>query len=176
MDALLDSANESAKLVRTVFLFFMLISLYISILVGSTTHKQLFLASAVPLPFMQVSLPVVGIYIVAPWIYFFLHFNLLQLLFVHSEKLHSLKKVACDDWEKKKTLLYPIFFFQLADQYAPKQFNPIHLHHFCLHHHGCSPPCAVVVDSGSILALSQRNHCKRRTNPRVPIVFSICDP
>ncbi|MBF0347198.1 MAG: pentapeptide repeat-containing protein [Magnetococcales bacterium] len=109
--AMLDAVNKSSELVRGVFLFFMLISLYIAILVGSTTHKQLFLASDIPLPFMQISLPIVDIYCVTPWIYCFLHFNLLQLLLLHSEKLNALRTQSGSVvWEKNKNLLYPIFF------------------------------------------------------------------
>ncbi len=90
--ALMPSVDKSAEIVRGVFLTFMLVSVYLAILVGSTTHKQLLLESGVPLPLLQTNLPIVWVYATVPWIYFVLHWNLLQLLHVHACKLHKIKE------------------------------------------------------------------------------------
>lgn len=104
---LLDLANESAKTVRGVFLTFMLVSLYLAILVGSTTHKQLLLESSIPLPLMQVHLPIVWIYVLSPWIYVVFHWNLLQLLQVQSCKLQAIK---LPDGKERLLRLFPLPF------------------------------------------------------------------
>ncbi|MBF0414713.1 MAG: hypothetical protein HQL79_02980 [Magnetococcales bacterium] len=90
--ALVSLVDKSAEMVRGVFLTFMLVSVYLAILIGSTTHKQLLLESGVPLPLLQTNLPIVWVYATVPWIYFVLHWNLLQLLHVHACKLHKIKE------------------------------------------------------------------------------------
>ncbi|MBF0419893.1 MAG: hypothetical protein HQL78_06970 [Magnetococcales bacterium] len=89
--ALVSLVDKSAEMVRGVFLTFMLVSVYLAILVGSTTHKQLLLESWIPLPLLQVSLPIVRVYATVPWIYLFFHWYLLQFLYVHSRRLHKIE-------------------------------------------------------------------------------------
>lgn len=53
---------------------------YLTIATGSVTHRDLFFASPVKLPFLNVELPLVGFFIVAPILFLVVHaFVLLQL-------------------------------------------------------------------------------------------------
>ena len=61
--ALLNSANDSAKLVRSVHLTFMLVTAYIAIVIGSTTDVQLLKVSPVTLPLLNVKLPILEFYL-----------------------------------------------------------------------------------------------------------------
>ena len=83
-EALLESANEASRRCRTVYLTFLLVAVYFALIVGSTTDEQLLRGTAITLPILNVNLPIVGVYIVAPPLFLILHFNLLLNLFLLS--------------------------------------------------------------------------------------------
>ena len=72
-----DSANDAAKNLRVVYTGFLLVSVYVAILIGSTTDEELLRGSDVKLPLLNIGIPIVGVYIVVPALYIILHFNLL---------------------------------------------------------------------------------------------------
>ncbi|MBF0293659.1 MAG: pentapeptide repeat-containing protein [Magnetococcales bacterium] len=86
----LDSVNEAIKLNREVHLLFVLVGIYLAILIGSTTHKQLLLESPVTLPLLNVALPIVQMYIWVPWAWLLLHINLLLLMYMLASQLDQL--------------------------------------------------------------------------------------
>ena len=71
-DKLLDSVNETAKIARTSLLFFLVVALYLLIIVGTTTDLMLLRGEIVALPLMEVGVPVVVFYTVAPLIFLLL--------------------------------------------------------------------------------------------------------
>ena len=87
-ESLLSSANDTAKLVRSVHLTFMLVMAYIAIIIGSTTDVQLLKVSPVTLPLLNVKLPILEFYILIPWLLLLLHFNLLLQSYLLARKLH----------------------------------------------------------------------------------------
>ncbi len=87
---LLESANEASRRCRTAYLTFLLVSVYFALIVGSTTDEQLLRGTAIALPILNVNLPIVGVYFVAPGLFLILHFNLLLNLFMLSRKLFDL--------------------------------------------------------------------------------------
>ena len=94
----LEAANDASGKVRTQHLAFVLFMVYFSLIIAETTDKQLLLISPVNLPLINVELPLRNFFMVAPWIFVFLHFHLLiqfyllsQKLFKFEEKLSKLK-------------------------------------------------------------------------------------
>ncbi len=83
----LQAANEAGSTVRNLYITFLLLGVYIGIIIASTTDRQLLLISPVTLPLLNVQLPILGFYIVAPWLFLLLHFDLLLQLYLLSDKL-----------------------------------------------------------------------------------------
>jgi hypothetical protein len=117
LDRLRDSANEASQLARKVYLSFLLFSVYIAILVGSTTDEQLLRGTAAKVPVLNVELPIVGTYLVVPLMFLFFHLNLLILLYLLSQKLYAfeghIEKLPPDQQAVEQRLLYPFPFSQM---------------------------------------------------------------
>ncbi|WP_430396763.1 pentapeptide repeat-containing protein [Ferrovibrio sp.] len=77
LPALRSALDSNASLVRTIYLAFLAFCLYVAALAGSTTHEQLLRGKAPKIPFVDIELPVTGIYFVAPLLLLLFHFNLL---------------------------------------------------------------------------------------------------
>jgi uncharacterized protein YjbI with pentapeptide repeats len=84
----LDAANEAARVVRNVYITFLLLGTYIGVIIASTTDEQLLRGSTVILPLLDVKLSIKGFYAVVPWGLVFFHFNLLLQLSLLARKLH----------------------------------------------------------------------------------------
>ncbi len=87
-----DSANEAAKLCRTVYVTVLLAATYLAIAIGSTTDLMLIKDAGITLPLLNVDLPVRGFYLVAPAFLLLLHLNMLVQLQILSEKLWALDR------------------------------------------------------------------------------------
>lgn len=74
-ERLLNNANDAARHVIRVYLVFLLIGAYITIIIGSTTDEQLLRVSHVSLPLLDVGIPILAFYILTPWIVLLLHFS-----------------------------------------------------------------------------------------------------
>src|SRR5437588_8728138 len=75
--ALNDTAGKASVLWTTFITF----QLYLAIAFGSVTHRDLFLKTPIKLPLLNVDLPLVGFFVVAPAILIIFHFYIfLQLL------------------------------------------------------------------------------------------------
>lgn len=77
---LADAANEAAKREAAQWFYFVTIMLTLAAIVGSTTHRVLFLEDPVKVPILSVELPLRGFYLAAPTIFVVLHFYLLAQL------------------------------------------------------------------------------------------------
>src|SRR6266566_8988739 len=74
----LNDAAGKASVLWTTFVTF---ELYLAIAFGSVTHRDLFLETPIKLPLLNVDLPLVGFFVVAPTVLVIFHFYvLLQLL------------------------------------------------------------------------------------------------
>ncbi len=76
-EALAAALNHSAERVQTLWFSFLAFMLYLAIAAGTTTHRMLFLESPLNLPVLNISLPLLGFYILAPVIFVVFHFYLL---------------------------------------------------------------------------------------------------
>ena len=78
LQAALNDAAGKASVLWTTFVIF---QLYLAIAFGSVTHRDLFLENPIKLPLMNVDLPLVGFFVVAPTLLVVFHFYVfLQLL------------------------------------------------------------------------------------------------
>jgi uncharacterized protein YjbI with pentapeptide repeats len=114
-ERLRGGADEAARLVQNVYLSFLLFSTYIAIIIASTTDMQLLKVSPVTLPLLNVQLPIVGFYVVVPWLLLLFYFNLLLLLTFLAQKLHRLNAMLAafpDDTvrEEQRVRLFPFPF------------------------------------------------------------------
>ncbi|WP_114374050.1 pentapeptide repeat-containing protein [Elioraea thermophila] len=84
---LLAAANETARREATQWFFFVTVMLYLTVAVGSVTHRKLFFDEPIPLPVISVAVPLTGFFVVAPAILVVLHFYVLAQARVLREKL-----------------------------------------------------------------------------------------
>jgi len=89
LKTLADAANEATKREAAQWFYFVTIMITLAAIVGSTTHRVLFLEEAVKVPLLQIELPLEGFYMVAPAILLTLHFYLLAQLRIMAEKLRA---------------------------------------------------------------------------------------
>ncbi len=73
----LEAANDSARSVSAFLTTFLSVDVYIGVIIASTTDEMLLKNTPVTLPLLNIPIPVVGFYAVAPWLIIALHFYLL---------------------------------------------------------------------------------------------------
>lgn len=79
--ALERSLNDSATRVSTIWVSFLIFSLYLLTAATTITHRQLFLAEPVKLPVLNIDLPLWGFFFLAPILFVILHaYVLMQVL------------------------------------------------------------------------------------------------
>ena len=66
--------NEAAGKASVLWTTFITFQLYLAIAFGSVTHRDLFLENSIKLPLLNVDLPLVGFFVVAPAVLVILHF------------------------------------------------------------------------------------------------------
>jgi uncharacterized protein YjbI with pentapeptide repeats len=81
VEALEKSLNDSATRVSTIWVSFLIFSLYLLTAAATVTHRQLFLAEPVKLPVLNIDLPLWGFFFLAPILFVILHvYVLLQVI------------------------------------------------------------------------------------------------
>jgi hypothetical protein len=80
--AQLESAvNDSATRVSTIWISYLIVGLYLLIATGTTGHRQLFLGEPLKLPVLNIDLPLLWFYVLAPILFVLFHlYVLLQVL------------------------------------------------------------------------------------------------
>jgi uncharacterized protein YjbI with pentapeptide repeats len=79
----LSDASAKAAVLWTTFITF---ELYLAIAFGSVTHRSLFLEDPIKLPLLNVDLPLVGFFVVAPTVLVIFHFYVLLHLLALTKK------------------------------------------------------------------------------------------
>lgn len=69
--------DDAAAMARNLWLAFLTFGTYLVIAVGSVTHRDLFLEQPIKLPLLNVELPLVGFFVVAPILFIIFHAYLL---------------------------------------------------------------------------------------------------
>jgi uncharacterized protein YjbI with pentapeptide repeats len=77
VEALAAALNHSAERVQNLWFSFLIFMVYLAIATGTTTHRMLFLESPLNLPVLNISLPLLGFYILTPIIFVVFHFYIL---------------------------------------------------------------------------------------------------
>jgi uncharacterized protein YjbI with pentapeptide repeats len=80
LDALASALNRSAERLQTLWFTFLAVTLYLAISAFTTTHRMLFLEEGQKLPILEVKLPLLPFYIIAPAFYVVLHAYMLIML------------------------------------------------------------------------------------------------
>lgn len=81
VEALEKSLNDSATRVSTIWISFLIFSLYLLIAATTVTHRQLLLAEPVKLPVLNIDLPLWGFFFLAPILFVIFHaYVLIQLI------------------------------------------------------------------------------------------------
>jgi uncharacterized protein YjbI with pentapeptide repeats len=81
VEALEKSLNDSATRVSTIWVSFLIFSLYLLTAATTVTHRQLFLAEPVRLPVLNIDLPLWGFFWLAPILFVIFHaYVLIQLI------------------------------------------------------------------------------------------------
>lgn len=89
---LLDAANSASEKVATLHIAFIALCAYILVIVFGTTDLDLLIGKVVKLPLVDVEIPIVAFYAVAPGLVVLVHFNLLLALQLLSRKLYAFDK------------------------------------------------------------------------------------
>jgi uncharacterized protein YjbI with pentapeptide repeats len=81
VEALEKSLNDSATRVSTIWVSFLLFGLYLVTAAGTVTHRQLFLKDPIKLPVLNIDLPFLGFWLLAPTLFVIFHaYVLIQVL------------------------------------------------------------------------------------------------
>ena len=80
LDALLDSLNGSAERFQTLWFSFLGLTLYLAIAALTTTHRNLLLGEQQTLPILNIKVPLLPFYVIAPLLYLVFHFYVLMML------------------------------------------------------------------------------------------------
>ena len=113
-----DSVNEAARVARSNMIFMLVVSIYLAILIALTDDMTLLREGSISLPLMQVELPIVTFYMMAPWLFLLLHFHQLIRLSQLAEKVKSLKdhlqdSIDPDACRYQSTLILPFDFSRM---------------------------------------------------------------
>jgi hypothetical protein len=116
VETFLKDANDSSAHAQNAYLLFLLTGAYLAITIGSTTDEQLLRISNVTLPLLNIGIPILAFYILAPWLTILLHFNLLLQLYILATKLHALDAVVAtlDSRERQDDQSRQLFPFPLS--------------------------------------------------------------
>ncbi len=80
LEALLAAVNRSAERLQTLWFSFLALTLYFIITALTTTHRMLLLEEAQSLPIINLKVPLLPFYVIAPMFYLVLHFYVLMML------------------------------------------------------------------------------------------------
>lgn len=79
--ALERSLNDSATRVSTIWVSYLVFGLYLATATGNVSHRQLFLEEPIKLAVLNIDLPLVGFFVLAPMLFVIFHlYVLLQLI------------------------------------------------------------------------------------------------
>jgi uncharacterized protein YjbI with pentapeptide repeats len=86
VDALQKALNDAAGKASLLWTAFVTFELYLAIAFGAVTHRDLFLETPIRLPVLNVDLPLVGFFVVAPTLLVIFHFYVFLQLFALANK------------------------------------------------------------------------------------------
>jgi uncharacterized protein YjbI with pentapeptide repeats len=116
VEALETSLNDSATCVSALWISFLIFGLYLVIAAGTVMHRQLLLEDPIKLPVLNIELPLVGFFFLAPILFVIFHaYVLLQVLLLgrtaaaYNEAVEHNIKVAADNARVRQRLANTLF-------------------------------------------------------------------
>lgn len=76
-DTIRAAVDDAGGFMRGLWVTFVSLQAYLAIATGSITHRQLFLESPIKLPLVDVELPLVAFFVIAPALFVVFHYYLL---------------------------------------------------------------------------------------------------
>ena len=97
IEDLLKAANDASAQARNTWFAYILLTAYLGITVGATTHKQLLLENPIELPLLNAKLPLLVFYRLVPIIFALVHIYTLVQFYLLSRLLHvfNTKLIKC---------------------------------------------------------------------------------
>ena len=86
---LLSAANSASEKVAALHIVFLAVCAYVLVIVFGTTDTDLLIGKGVKPPVVDVEVPIVGFYILSPYLLVLVHFNLLLSLQLLLRKLYA---------------------------------------------------------------------------------------
>jgi uncharacterized protein YjbI with pentapeptide repeats len=87
------AVNDASSRATALWFSFLTFAAYLTVAVGSVSHRTLFLETAIKLPVLNVDLPLVGFFFVAPSFFLLFHFYLFLQLVILARKVMTYKEV-----------------------------------------------------------------------------------
>jgi uncharacterized protein YjbI with pentapeptide repeats len=83
LDAIKKAVDDAASVGGGLWLSYLFVLFYLAVAAGAVTHADLFLEKAVKLPFLNVELPLLAFFALAPILFLFVHaYTLVHLVFL----------------------------------------------------------------------------------------------
>lgn len=93
ISSLIASVNDAASRAATYWISFLTFMAYLTMTVGAVTHEMLLKASPIKLPLLNVELPLVGFFVIAPIFFLLFHFYLFLTISMVIRKAFALQRV-----------------------------------------------------------------------------------
>jgi uncharacterized protein YjbI with pentapeptide repeats len=102
ISAIEKAVNDAAGKTGALWLTFISITAFLLITTGSVTHRNLLLQTPLQLPLLDVDLPLVSFFVVAPVFFIIIHFNLFLQMDALASKIQTYNSVLRSDVADKK--------------------------------------------------------------------------
>src|SRR3954468_1448226 len=73
LQALRDAVVEASTVSGALWISYIFVFLYLAVAAGAVTHKDLFFANPVKLPFLNVELPLLAFFVLGPLLFLIVH-------------------------------------------------------------------------------------------------------
>ena len=118
VDRLCTAANEAARFAVARYTTFLLVTVYLGIIVGSTTDEDLLRESGVTLPLFGVALPLVPFYAIIPLFYVLLHVHVISQYNILAPILQKLRAALgkiqpAAQPDEQRSLIFPSSFVHM---------------------------------------------------------------
>jgi Pentapeptide repeats (8 copies) len=139
----LELVNEAARALSTALMTFLSVSVYVGIIIASTTDEMLIKGTPVKLPLFDAQIPIIGFYAVASWLVVLNHAYVIIYFKTLAQKLQWLRKETarlppqtCTAFYERLTTLPYVQFFARPEKAGIKDwlsvFVPMGLVPLCL--------------------------------------------
>jgi uncharacterized protein YjbI with pentapeptide repeats len=88
-----QSLENAAAMSRNIWLVFLTLASYLAITVGAVTHKDFFLETPARLPILNIDLPLLGFFVISPFLFLVFHLYLLLNLKLLADKAAGFNQV-----------------------------------------------------------------------------------